>query len=156
MFIFDLDNRRHVLGINPYIMDDCQPRLTIRHYLVRKEIQLGEFEETSLERADLISPPRDFAFLDGLISDPLQLGEPVAAFLEIHFHLIAACSGASAHETLRLMGEFKSALSARREDRKQNAIIRRERLAKTRAAGFVAKVDLKDGRIVRLCPKWHH
>lgn len=156
VFIFDRGGRRHFLMINPYTIEGRESRLTIRHYLLRKDIELGRIEATPLAAAHLTSPPQNFAFFDELITDPLQLGEPVAAFLEVHFHRIAVCSGASAHETMRIMGEYKAALSAHRENRKQNAINRRERLAQTRAAGFVAKVDLKDGRIVRLCPKWHH
>lgn len=156
VFIFDRGGRRHIIGVNPYTIEGRAPRLTIRHHLVRKDIQLGRIEATSLAGVDLTTPPKNFAIFDELVTDPLLFGEPVAAFLEVHFQRIATCSGASAHEVMKIMGEFKTALSAHREDRKQNAISRRERLARTRAAGFVPKVDLKDGRIVRLCPKWHH
>ncbi len=67
---------------------------------VRKDLHLDRLEATSLAGDDLTTPPRSVAFLDELLKNPLQLGEPVAA--------------------------------------------------------FGAKVDLKDGRIVRLCPKFHH
>lgn len=155
IYVFDRGGRRHVLGITRVELHAPRPHLMIRHHLVRKGLPLGLLEATSLEAASLTSPPVDLAFLDHLVDDPLQLGETIATFLDTHFHLIAALADCSVHERISMTSEFRENLAHARERRKLAATVRRKRLAATRATGIVPKVDLKDGRLVRLCPKWH-
>lgn len=155
IYIFDRGGRRHVLGLSRVEGEDNKTRLLVRHLLVRKDIPTGPLEFTSLAGDDLKTPENNVAFLDHLVADPLLLGTHISEFLRQHFHQVASHTGCSAHERLNLKSAYLDNLKNALRERRRASTARRKARVTARAAGILLPCDLRDGRLLRLCPEQH-